>query len=266
MRVDAFRGLPLLGPDNLFHNIFHDFDPREPILMTANGDWGSRQRTLQISLRERQQLTTIRSSALKKSNIERLTRPEDEGEFEIVFTYTHHNGKKYVSRAWWIAEQLTPAGTVPPVTVTSEGLRQERQPISKRPTSVFMAAVHRENLQTTASRLGQLQLTGADAQITGVLRPLEPRLKRLIAITIKDTPIIHAYIKGANRPVPVQLLGEGINRMLALALSVNEATGGLILVDEIENGLHHSIQRRSVFKFTESRRIIQRADVCYYTQ
>ena len=30
--------------------------------------------------------------------------------------------------------------------------------------------------------------------------------------------------------------------MLVLALSMSEAIGGLLLVDEIENGLHHSVQ------------------------
>lgn len=42
---------------------------------------------------------------------------------------------------------------------------------------------------------------------------------------------------------PVQLLGEGFNRMLALSLSMKAAKGGMLLIDEIENGLHHSVQK-----------------------
>ena len=30
--------------------------------------------------------------------------------------------------------------------------------------------------------------------------------------------------------------------MLGLVLSMSEASGGLLLIDEIENGLHHSVQ------------------------
>ena len=32
--------------------------------------------------------------------------------------------------------------------------------------------------------------------------------------------------------------------MLNLALAMNEANGGLVLIDEIENGLHYSAQRK----------------------
>lgn len=241
-RVSTFRGLPVLGPDTVFHDIFRNFDTHKPIRLRADGDWSKQNRALEISLRERQRVTTIRSDPLERSNVERLTRPEDEGEFEIVFTYRHNTGQRHVSRAWWVAEQLSPTGAVPAVTVTNEGIRQERQPIKGRPTSVFMAAVHRENLQTTASRLGQLQLLGKDNKVIEFIRPLEPHLTRLVSITIRNTPVIHAYMDGTDRPIPVHLLGEGLNRMLLLALSMSEAAGGLVLVDEIENGLHHSVQ------------------------
>ena len=128
------------------------------------------------------------------------------------------------------------------MTLTNEGIRQERQPIKGRPTSVFMAAVHRENLQTTASRLGQLQLLGKEDKVLEFIHPLEPRLRGLLSITIRNTPVIHAYIDDTSRPIPVHLLGEGLNRMLLLALAMSEAAGGLVLVDEIENGLHYSVQ------------------------
>ena len=239
-RVNALRGLPLPGPDTVFKDIFRELDTEKKINITAHGDWGSRPRALTIRLRDRQQTSTIRSNNMEGSDVQRLTQPQDEGESEIVFSYKHDNGRTYVSRGWWAAEQLTVAGSVP---VTGEGIRQERQIVRKRANSVFMAAVHRDDLQTTATRFGQLQLMGNDDQVLRFIRPLEPRLNRLVAITIKNTSIIHAYVDGVQRPMPVQLLGEGLNRMLSLALSMNEARGGLLLVDEIENGLHHSVQQ-----------------------
>lgn len=241
-RVSTFRGLPVLGPDTIFHDIFRNFNTDKPIRIRAAGDWSKQNRSLEISLKERQQVTTIRSEPLERSNVERLTRPADEGGFEIVFTYRHNNGQRYVSRAWWVAEQLGPTGAVPALTLTNEGIRQERQPIKGRPTSVFMAAGHRENIQTTASKLGQLQLLGKEDKVLEFLRPLEPRLRGLLSITIRNTNVIHAYIDDTSRPMPVYLLGEGLNRMLLLALAMSEAAGGLVLVDEIENGLHYSVQ------------------------
>ncbi len=240
-RINALRGLPIIGPDTVFHDIFWDYNTQNRINISAHGDWGNLPRKLDVYLRERQQTDPIRSNMLEGSGIELVTRPQDESEFEIVFDYQHSNRKKYTSRAWWSSEQLKPIGPVPPLI--NEGIRQERQSVTGRATSMFIAAVNREDIQTTAARLGKAQLRGEENKILRLIRPLETRLRGLTTITIKDAPIIHAYIDGMSRPMPVQLLGEGFNRILGLALSMNEAAGGLLLIDEIENGLHYRIQK-----------------------
>ena len=242
-RLNAFRGLPVTSPDTIFRDLFRNFDTQRHIRMTAHGDWGSLPRELDISLQDKEMTQALRSDILEKASIERSTRPQAEGEFEIVFKYRHHNGRVHTSRAWWVQEVqevLNPVGTSQ-VTVTGEGIRQERQMVTGRPTSVFMASLHRDDLQTVATRFGELQLKGKDAEILRLLCPLEPRLKRLVPITIRNATVIHANIEGSNRPIPIQLLGEGLNRMFGLALAMGTATGGLLLIDEIENGLHHTV-------------------------
>ena len=230
----------MLGPEATFENLFRDLDTKKVIKIGANGDWGNLPRKLEIILRSRQQSSTVRASSTEGSDTERLTQPEFEGESEIIFRYSHSNNKDYTSRGWWIKEQLNSTDRGP--VVTGEGIRQERDIVPNKPNAVFMAAVHRENLQATASRFGKIQLAGEDEQVLNFLRPLEPRLERLTSITVKDTPIVYAYIKGANRPIPIQLLGEGLNRMLSLVLCLNQVReGGMLLIDEIENGLHYSV-------------------------
>lgn len=237
-RINAFRGMLINDLEIIFHDKFYAFDTHRHIRISAHGDWGSLPRKLEIYLQNRQQIDTIHSDALEKASIERLTRPITESEFEIVFKYQHDNEAEYVSRAWWVLEQKSDDPDAP----LTGGIRGERQAVPKRPTSVFMAAVHRENLQAIASRFSRFQLEGMDKKILKFIRPLEPRLKELTLIAINNIPVIHAYIDGMSRPIPVQLLGEGLNRMLGLVLSIGEVKGGLLLIDEIENGLHHSVQ------------------------
>ena len=52
-------------------------------------------------------------------------------------------------------------------------------------------------------------------------------------------------------PLPLANMGEGIQRIFALALAMSTASNGYLLIDEFETGLHHSVQAdvwRAVFK------------------
>ena len=47
-----------------------------------------------------------------------------------------------------------------------------------------------------------------------------------------------------SRPVPLKSLGDGAMRITGNLMAVSRSDTSLVLVDEIENGLHHSIQRQ----------------------
>jgi predicted ATPase len=51
-------------------------------------------------------------------------------------------------------------------------------------------------------------------------------------------------LAGAPRPVPLNSLGDGMLRVLQLALKMFAARGGFLLIDEFENGLHYSVQEK----------------------
>ena len=256
MRLNAYRGLPITGPGTFYRDLFRNFNTQQHIRITAQGDWGSLARQLEIYLQDRKQIQASSADIQEKGSIEHSTRPLAESDFEFVFKYRHDDDKEYLSRAWWFQEMPNPA-QFDPTEATSggrEGIRGERQTLNDRPHSVFMASFVREDLQTVASRFGELQLEGKDVEILRLLRPLEPRLKGLIPVAIRNTTIIHASIEGSSRPMPIQLLGEGLNRMFVLALAMGAATGGLLLIDEIENGIHHTVLEESFVTLLEMAR------------
>lgn len=45
-----------------------------------------------------------------------------------------------------------------------------------------------------------------------------------------------------NNRVPLKSLGDGALRMFGIALSLANSSDGFLLIDEIENGIHHSVQ------------------------
>lgn len=55
-------------------------------------------------------------------------------------------------------------------------------------------------------------------------------------------------------PVPLKTFGDGVNRLFGITLSLCNARNGVLLVDEVENGLHYSVQTeiwRSVFRLAK---------------
>ena len=46
-----------------------------------------------------------------------------------------------------------------------------------------------------------------------------------------------------DRPVPLKSLGDGAMRIFGVALALANSQDGFLVIDEAENGIHHSVQR-----------------------
>jgi hypothetical protein len=86
-----------------------------------------------------------------------------------------------------------------------------------------------------------LVLTPDEARVVDALRLVEPDVERIAISGAFDTAGAQVLLRGASAPIPLGSLGEGVSRILALALHLVSAPGGVVLVDEIENGLHWSV-------------------------
>ncbi|MDE0144894.1 MAG: AAA family ATPase [Nitrospira sp.] len=52
-----------------------------------------------------------------------------------------------------------------------------------------------------------------------------------------------AKIEGQVHPVPLKSLGDGAVRLFGVALALANSPDGFLVIDEAENGIHHSVQR-----------------------
>jgi AAA15 family ATPase/GTPase len=59
--------------------------------------------------------------------------------------------------------------------------------------------------------------------------------------------MLHGRIDGTHRLIPLPLMGNGMARLANLAIYIANAPNGIVLVDEVENGLHYSVMS-SVWK------------------
>jgi predicted ATPase len=46
---------------------------------------------------------------------------------------------------------------------------------------------------------------------------------------------------GIDRLIPIQIMGDGIIRLLSFLVTIANTENGVVLIDEIENGFHYSV-------------------------
>jgi predicted ATPase len=95
-------------------------------------------------------------------------------------------------------------------------------------------------------RLGQLWdavvLTPEEEGIVSALRIVDPSVERIAFLgDLRGARGILLKAEGSDRPFPLGTAGEGLKRLLALALHLFSARDGYLLVDEIDTGLHYSV-------------------------
>ena len=107
----------------------------------------------------------------------------------------------------------------------------------------FLAAIvlpaHR-NSQEDAQRLANMRTQKQDQTLVNALKVIEPRLKSVTDSVAGGTPAIWCDI-GLSELVPLFTMGEGMVSIARLVLAIKAAVGGIVLIDEIENGLHYAV-------------------------
>lgn len=129
----------------------------------------------------------------------------------------------------------------------SRRVRGGRRSVSPQPAQYI--STESLSVQELASMWNEIVLTDSEELVLSALRFLEPKIDRIAAVTGPNYYYFAAgarggfkiKLRGTNQPVPIGSLGDGIWRMLAMAIAIIRSKGGVLLVDEIDTGLHYSV-------------------------
>lgn len=78
-------------------------------------------------------------------------------------------------------------------------------------------------------------------EVIRALQIVDPLVRRVVfAEQNKGEPQIFVLREGEARRVPLASMGDGMRRMLGIAMRAINARGGFLLLDEVESGLHFS--------------------------
>lgn len=70
--------------------------------------------------------------------------------------------------------------------------------------------------------------------IVEALQEIEPTIRDLVLID----NVIMADV-GLSRRIPIQVLGDGIKKILSILLFIYQEKNGVLMIDEVDNGLHY---------------------------
>ena len=97
-------------------------------------------------------------------------------------------------------------------------------------------------------RWGKITLTDKENYVNDALKIIDNDIERIALVDLKnDSPSVRTVMakhKTSNTPLPLKSMGDGINRILTIILALVNADNGYLLIDEFENGLHHSVQEK----------------------
>lgn len=230
--LNVFRGIEQfdLNAEEIWGWLFSNKNVTKQIEITGIRKNKQRQRLfIKLSNPLRSSVITLVKPSDEKVSDEISTRGKKANEVtvgvspkELVYTYDDGSNKRVVTR----------------LSITPEGIRQDKVRQAVMPTGIYMSASHRFSKED-AARYGTLERTNKQDDLLEPLKIIEPRLRRLAVIVSGGIPTIHGDI-GYSELIPIQNMGSGVSRLTTLFLAIFSSPKGVVIIDEIENGIHHS--------------------------
>lgn len=115
-------------------------------------------------------------------------------------------------------------------------------------TPVGFVSTQLPKLEELAEKWDSIVFTDAEKEVVNALSIIESTIQGIAftkdknKVTGERTAIVR--LKDQNQPVPLKSLGDGMQRILQIALNIYQAKDGFLLIDEFENGLHYSVQEK----------------------
>ena len=242
-REELVPGSDMDGDEMLFPNfaaLFHDHDSDDDNTDTLN----------------------IRISAGRGTSRKLTLRLEDDPKPEVVFSEDVHPKRVHVS-----VGKRTYTFPVGPIGRHQRSIRRYhllRSPRRRNPEAWPEPIVHEAlgpgllHASDVARLWDSIALTKAEDFVTEALRLVVGNSLERLAVIGDPTPPyrgrgrrVVARLDSSPDPIPLKRLGDGAQRFLGMALALANCRNGILLIDEVENGIHYSIQEelwRMIFR------------------
>jgi AAA15 family ATPase/GTPase len=222
INANIFRDLPYLS-NKLWPMYFHNMNPTIPIEIIGQIRETTEQEKLLIRPREPKPRAThpippdVSAASFAFGNSE--TTFEIDG-LELEYTRSKDPATKIMSTVFLRSNQLVTEGS------------KER--------AIRGIFVNPFTIHDWKDGFDRLQRKLKVPEIISLLKGVEPKICDL---RLNVAGLLEANI-GLPELIPANLMGGGIAKFLSVAIAMLDYQDGIVLIDELENGLHHSAQQK----------------------
>ena len=159
--------------------------------------------------------------------LDRTNRVAETGLFNersLMFEYSGQSGTKVDSQ----------------IRLNGQNARVEQENIAVPFRSIILLPRIKRTIQDDAIRLGQLRQRKQGGLVLSALQAVEPKLQSIEDNSSSGTPMIWGDI-GLSELIPLPAMGEGMTQIARMVLAIATTPDGVVLIDEVENGIHHSV-------------------------
>lgn len=220
--LNQFRDIDyLLGDDKDYKLIFNNLNYEDAIKITA--EIGRQIRDLEIKPHYQQGKNEVRSTLDEKffrtPDYNTLSEIKNISGLDYNFKITE-NKKTKTAKAEIYRKGL---------------LYEQAEPKNYKETVIGTYVNPKSILQLLPERLNNLIV---QKKIKGIIKILQKIDKTITGISIGTDKLIYCDT-GLSELIPINVMGDGIRRLLSLIVTIANQKNGFVFIDEIENGFHH---------------------------
>jgi len=249
LRINFFRGIEAkkveLTPwtESPWDSLFYNFETSSTVEIVGEHSQLGKMRLKMKVLRDLEELKKL-SYTLSSQ----ISRVKEEPEI-----YRMQLGRTESAKVLEFSYEQKNISTKTYMIIDPKGVRLEPFPPAPPFPAFFQASKIRISPGEEAERFGQLEIKEKQDLLLKMLKIIESRLKRIFVIFQAGESVLHGDV-GSGRPIPLPLMGEGMVKLTNMILHIGNAPNGVVLIDEIDNGIHHSILKKVWMAIAEAAR------------
>ncbi len=218
LTLNQFRDIEyIFGDDKDYKLIFHQLDYQKGVKIAAK--IGTQHRELEIKphyQKERgEEISTIDEKLFNQPDYDSLSDTSNITGLDYDFRVDNQPYKSSIYKKGLIFEQFAPRN------------------YKEKVVGTYVSS--KSILELLPARLNKL-IVGK--KLSGIIKVLKKVDSSIENISIGTDKLIY-FDTGLSELVPINVMGDGIRRLLSIIVTIANQKNGFVFIDEIENGFHH---------------------------